>query len=86
MKVRNMLSSNYREVPNQFIIEDGHKEIFQSYQSVIAIKEGGTVTLDEKYWDYSSTTGKYRNIFLNEKKSETIKKINNGTYKLANLN
>jgi hypothetical protein len=44
------------------------------------------IYLDEKYWDYSVTTGKYRNIFLNETKKETEKKIANGTYELTNLN
>lgn len=86
MKVRNMLSKSFREVPNQFIIEEGTKQIFQSYQSVITIKDGDTITLDERYWDYSKTTGKYRNLFLGEKKSDTLKKINSGVYKLANLN
>ena len=73
-------------VKNQFIIEDGTKTIFQSYKSIIAIKEGGKVTLDESTWDYSTTTGKYRNQFLGEDKATTEKKIKQGVYKLANLN
>jgi len=32
------------------------------------------------------STGKYRNIFLNETKKETEKKIKDGTYVLTNLN
>ena len=43
------------------------------------------IYLDENYWDYSVTTGKYRNIFLNETKKETEKKIANGTYELNKL-
>ena len=46
----------------------------------------GQVKLDKDYWDYSTTTGKYRNIFLGESKKETQLKINNGVYKLDNLN
>ena len=42
--------------------------------------------LDEYYWDYSRTTGKYRNQFLGETKKETEKKIASGEYKLVNLN
>ena len=57
-----------------------------SYESIIAKRENGQVTLDEMYCDYSPTTGKYRNIFLGEDKKTTQKKIDNGTYKLANLN
>lgn len=104
-----MKSSNGKEVPNQFIIsEEGRgangnfikREIFQSYQSVIAERifwrkediqgiEGAKeveITLDENYWDYSTTTGKYRNQFLGETIEETRRKIASGEYKLANLN
>ena len=66
-------------------VKDG-ATYFQSYESIIAKRENGQVTLDEMYWDYSPTTGKYRNIFLGEDKKTTQKKIDNGTYKLANLN
>ena len=44
------------------------------------------VYLDKTFWDYSVTTGKYRNIFLDETKKETQKKIDNGTYILTDLN
>lgn len=99
MKVSNMTSPRGGTVPNQFIIrEEGRgangnfllKEVFQSYDSIIVERikwEGSTdITLDEKYWDYSVTTGKYRNQFLGESKKETQAKIEAGTYKLANLN
>ena len=33
-------------------------------------------------WDYSVTTGKYRNQFLGEGIKETREKIANGTYKI----
>ena len=42
--------------------------------------------LDENKWDYSVTTGKYRNIFLNETEKETEAKIKSGEYILSNLN
>ena len=44
------------------------------------------VFLDEYYWDYSRTTGKYRNQFLGEYIDETRSKIKSGEYKLKNLN
>lgn len=50
------------------------------------ISNEGKVKLDAKYWDYSMTTGKYRNQFLGEKKWETEQKIKNGQYELTNLN
>jgi len=95
MRVYNITNNNGNKVPNQFIITDKSKEIFQSYNSIIAIKEykkgvngeyDYKTTLDEYYWDYSVTTGRYRNQFLGEGINETRKKIKEGTYKLANLN
>jgi len=60
--------------------------MFQSYDSNIAFKSyDGQILLDKIYWDYSVTTSKYRNLFLNESKKETEKKIENGTYILTDL-
>lgn len=100
MKISNMLSNrSNREIANQFIItEEGRgalgnfikREIFQSYKTVIAIKTFWTnevnIELDKKAWDYSVTTGKYRNQFLGESKKETEAKIKSGEYILADLN
>ncbi|MBW2649250.1 MAG: hypothetical protein JRC53_05470, partial [Deltaproteobacteria bacterium] len=66
------------------------KEVFQSYDSIIVeriIWDSGTkIKLDAEKWDYSVTTGKYRNIFLGETKRETQAKIDSGEYVLADLN
>ena len=88
MQVKNMRSSKGNKIANQFIIDDGNKRYFQSYKSIIALKDfkKGVVYLDSYYWDYSTTTGKYRNIFLNENINQTRQKIKNGFYKLTNLN
>ena len=99
MKVRNITDRTGREIANQFIIEDEgngslgnfkKREIFQSYKSVIAVKiewdDKTEVKLDSKYWNYSVTTGKYRNQFLGETKKETEAKIKSGEYILADLN
>jgi len=72
-------------------IEKKDTETFQSYNSIIAVK-GWTkdgkrkVILDDYYWNYSRTTSKYRNMFLNELTDDTKRKIKDGTYKLTNLN
>lgn len=71
---------------NQCIIYAENSVSFQSYESIICKIENVQTYLDEKFWDYSKTTGKYRNIFLRETKQETAKKINSGEYKLTNLN
>ena len=101
MIVRNMTSAKGNKVANQFIITDNERDAcgccqvevvyFQSYDTVIAKKilgaVGGTrIYLDKDSWDYSVTTGKYRNIFLGESKKETERKIKDGTYILTNLN
>jgi hypothetical protein len=88
MKVYNMTSNRTgKEVANQFeIVADNGDILFQSYNSIIAKKSKGEITLDSRYWDYSKTTGKYRNAFLRESKAETEAKIKTGEYKLANLN
>ena len=86
VKVRNMKSSNGNSVANQFEIETDDATYFQSYNSVIVKRMIGVVYLDEYYWDYSVTTGRYRNMFLGETKKETQAKIDSGEYILTNLN
>ena len=77
-----------KPVANQWVITTDEGEFFQSYKSIIAFTPygGGKTVLDEKFWDYSTTTGKYRNEFLGEGIEETRKKIASGEYTLANLN
>jgi len=91
MKVENIESSKGNKIANQFVItDDKQNEYFQSYNSMIVKKdyEGDQVKiyLDQKYWNYSNTTGKYRNIFLGESITETKKKIKSGEYILTDLN
>jgi hypothetical protein len=87
MKVENMTSSRGNTVPNQFIIQTEEGLYFQSYKTVIAFKLlSGKVQLDSDKWDYSLTTAKYRNMFLDETTKETRHKIKKGEYELVNLN
>ena len=88
MKVKNMTSNNGNKIANQFIITDDYNNItFQSYDSAIALKiDKGITYLDKYYWDYSVTTGKYRNQFLGEGIADTRKKIASGEYILTDLN
>jgi len=71
-KVRQMISAKYYAIANQFIITTNDGEY--------------KVTLDRDNWDYSRTTGKYRNEFLREGIADTRKKIKSGEYALADLN
>ena len=91
MKVENIESNNGNKIANQFVItDDKQNEYFQSYRSMIVKKdyEGDQVKiyLDQKYWNYSNTTGKYRNIFLGETIKDTRAKIKSGEYILTDLN
>ena len=99
MKVKNMTSSSGNKVANQFILtDDRDTKFFQSYNSIIAKIPVNShalpcehlcwepIELDRNKWDYSRTTGKYRNIFLGETKAETQKKIDSGEYILTDLN
>jgi len=90
IKISNIKNSKGNNIPNQFIIYTPEATYFQSYNSIIVKttfeNDERVVYLDENDWDYSKTTGKYRNQFLGENKKETEKKIKNGTYKLVNLN
>jgi len=94
MKVENITSNNGNKVANQFIITDDRDNVyFQSYNSIIVKKDFDVIGqdpvktyLDQKYWNYSNTTGKYRNIFLGETIKDTKAKIKSGEYILTDLN
>lgn len=87
MKVSNMTSNKGNDVANQFIIKTDNETIFQSYDSIIAkVDNNNNITLDSKYWDYSRTTSKYRNIFLNMETKDIKKGIKLGLIKFENLN
>ena len=87
-RVEQMNSPNSgHPVANQFLIIDDEGITFQSYRSLIARKTyDGKVFLDDVFWDYSRTTGKYRNQFLREGIAETREKIKSGEYILTDLN
>lgn len=90
MKVENMTSPRSgKPVANQFIITDNEGNVwFQSYKSMIAVRMNhtGEIILDADKWDYSVTTSKYRNEFLGVNTAQTRKAINQGLYKLGDLN
>jgi len=80
------MDGKHGPVRNQLIIQTDKGVVFQSYRSIIAAEVDGKTFLDKKTWDYSVTTGKYRNAFLGECKAETERKIKSGQYILADLN
>lgn len=97
LTVKNLLSArSNRPVSNQFHIVETFdttgevlRETFQSYESMIACidYEHKTLVIGED-WDYSVTTGKYRNQFFNSvygfralsDKKELVAAMKNGAY------
>lgn len=75
-------SRNGGAVANQFVIRFDNATVFQSYGSIVAVCMNGKTYLTDA-WDYSVTTGKYRNQFLGETKKETLQKIINKEYTIA---
>ena len=83
MKVRNFKHKN------QYVIEDGRKTHFQSYDSLICtVDEKGHVTLYPD-WDYSNTTRRHLYQFLREytayqvqNKRDVEKLIKEGVFQL----
>ena len=94
MKVENMTNNNGNKIVNQFIIHfNNDYKIFQSYNSIIAkidlIQSDDNepyIFLDSYYWNYSKTTSKYRNKFLNMTTKEIENAIKNGSITLTDLN
>lgn len=67
MRVKNMVSVHGNTIPNQFVITGDGVTTFQSYQSTIAEVDFGKkeIRIGEDY-NYSHTTGKYRNLFFED--------------------
>lgn len=88
MQVKNMTGRTGNPVANQFIIYDDYGNVyFQSYLStIVKLDQSGQVLLDDRTWDYSNTTAKYRREFLGEGVEATRAKIASGEYILTNLN
>ena len=80
LKVQNV-NNNGREVPNQFEIfyKENNKnyKIFQSYESMIVKWENGKIIEVGSDWDFSRTTGLYRNILTKTTKKEFEKMLKN---------
>lgn len=87
MRVTQLINNNGNAAANQFVLNNGKSEIFQSYNTLIAKVTDNNIYLDPK-WCCSQTTLKHLKIFLNTPltKSEIQKKIDQGVYKLKNLN
>jgi hypothetical protein len=65
MKVRNLENNEGIAQRNQFVIENDHQTVFQSYNSAVCRIDVDGITFGRD-WDYSNTTGKHLHRFLSE--------------------
>ena len=65
MRVENLRNKQGKTTANQFIITDGNKVAFQSYESLICEIENKAITFTKAY-AFSPTTSKHRNAFLSD--------------------
>ena len=87
MKVSNLTNKRGNKVAKQFYIEDGVNSYFQSYETIIAMRDGrGKITIDSNAWNYSRATSKYLSIFLNMSRKECEHLVSTNEIKVANLN
>lgn len=78
MKVYNLEGQSGRAVVNQFVIKDGDRKVFQSYDSTIVEVKWYTDFCEVNIgydWDYSRTTSKYFKIFLMDEVGFTDKEV-----------
>lgn len=78
LKVNNIISAKGNSIANQFEIRDYKNGVsyFQSYETIIAKIKDGKVSVDRQSWDYSRTTSKYLNVFLDDFNYSEIAEMN----------
>ena len=86
MRVENLTNSNGNYVPNQFNIEDKVKSYFQSYETIIAMRDSKGIVIDSNAWNYSVTTSKYLRKWLGMDKKECMRLVAEKRIRVANLN
>jgi hypothetical protein len=87
MIVSQMINKKGNSAKNQFIITTNNAILFQSYNTAICKIENNITFIDPE-WNCSVTTLKHLKIFLDVSlsKNDIQKRIDNGSYRLTNLN
>ena len=68
-------------------MDDKGNEFLQSYEKIIIQKtKGGIIYFDSHFWNFSKTTSRNRQLFLQETTKQTQMKIQRGIYKFKDLN
>jgi len=86
MRVTQLINRKGNPAANQFVINDGNKTIFQSYETKIAEIENNKITIDTNAMGYSNTTSKHLYIFLDMNRKEIERDIKEGIIDVKDLN
>ena len=88
MKVSSFKNDYGKPRNNQYVINFQDWEVFQSYNSIIAVTKNDSnfILLDEKFHNYSVTTSRYLYLFLNMNRKEIDFKYKQGYIKYCDLN
>lgn len=87
MKVANLTIKSGRKVENQFTLEDDNgREYFQSYDSIIAMRYKGVITIDPDYIGYSKTTSKWLYHWLDTCHIAFNSDLREGKFRMEYLN
>ena len=73
---------------NQIVVSftDG-SEVFNSYgKNIVEYSKGGRIYFDKNYWDFSTTTSKWRNKYMGVDSKWVKDAIKNGIVKFKDLN
>ena len=77
MKVEQMINTRGNGAMNQFVITDGERTVFQSYQStIIEVDNNKMIVKVFPDYNYSRTTGKHRNIFFTDYVGYSLRGLN----------
>ena len=88
MKTYQLMNDNGNSANNQIVVEKDGKIYFQSYNTIIAEKNGRKVKLSSA-WNCSKTTRKHLYIFLRQEsfpiweKNDVLKAIKSGEFEVV---
>lgn len=78
--ISQLINSRGNPAMNQFVINSNNKTVFQSYESIICVKDQGKTFLNSEKYQYSKTTSKHLNIFLGIDSKTLKNNVKTGLY------
>lgn len=84
--VSQLINKNGNAVKNQFVINKNGMIIFQSYESIIAVKKENDIFLNDEKFNYSNTTKRSLLSFLDIENNDFKNNLKNNKYKIISEN